>query len=67
VSALDIYLAATLTPIVGVTPEECPAMRAPLHAAFAHLGREIGGLVSPDLAAYRRFMIDQHLGWPIAL
>jgi glutathione S-transferase len=66
-SALDIYLAATLTPIVGVTAAECPAMRAPLHAAFAHLGREVGALVSPELAAYRRFLFDQHLGWPIAL
>jgi glutathione S-transferase len=66
-TALDIYLATCLTPIAGVTEAECPAMRAPVRPAFVHLGREVGALVSPELAAFRRFMFDEHLGWPIVL
>jgi glutathione S-transferase len=66
-TALDIYVATCLTPIAGVTEAECPAMRAPVRPAFAHLGREVGALLSADLAAYRRFVFDQHLGWPIVL
>ena len=66
-TALDIYLATFLTPIVGVSEAECPTMRAPIRPAFAYLGREVGGLVSAALAAHRRFIYDQHLGWPIVL
>ncbi len=66
-TALDIYLAAFLTPIAGVTEAECPAMRAPLRPAFTYLAREVGDLLSPALAAHRRFVFDEHLGWPIAV
>ena len=66
-TALDIYFATFLTPITGVTEAECPAMRAPVRPAFAHLGREVGARLSADLAAHRRFVCDQHLGWPIVL
>jgi glutathione S-transferase len=66
-TALDIALATCLTPIAGVTEAECPAMRAPVRPAFTHLGREVGERLSADVAAYRRFVFDQHLGWPITL
>ena len=66
-TALDIYVATFLTPITGVSETECPAMLPPLRPAFAYLGRQVGGLLSPELAAHRRFMFDQHLGWPIVI
>ena len=66
-TALDIYIATFLTPIAGVTEAECPAMRAALRPAFTHVQREVGGLLSAELAAHRRFIHDEHLGWPIVL
>jgi glutathione S-transferase len=66
-TALDIYVAAFVTPMVGVTEAECPEMRPRLRPAFEHLTREVGGLLSPELAAHRRFVYDQHLGWPIVV
>ena len=66
-TALDIYLATFLTPIAGVTEAECPAMLAPVRPAYTHLGREVGALLSSELAAWRRSLFDQHLGWPIVL
>jgi glutathione S-transferase len=66
-TALDIYVATFLTPITGVTEAECPQMRAPVRPAFAYLGRAVGDLLSAEVAAYRRFMFDEHLGWPIVL
>jgi glutathione S-transferase len=66
-TALDIYVATFLTPITGVTEAECPTMRAPLRPAFTHVEREVGPLLSADLAAYRRFIYDEHLGWPIVI
>lgn len=66
-TALDIYTATFLTPITGVTEAECPAMRVALLPAFTHVEREVGGLLSADLAAHRRFIHEEHLGWPIVL
>jgi len=66
-TALDLYLATFLTPIVGVSEEECPAMRADLRAAFRHLEGELGPLVPPALAEHRMFVYRQHLPWPIPL
>ena len=66
-TALDIYTATFLTPIAGVTEAECPAMRAALRPAFTHVQREVGDLLSPALAAHRRFIHDEHLGWPIVI
>jgi glutathione S-transferase len=66
-TALDIYLATFLTPITGVTEAECPAMRAPLRPAFTYVGRQVGDLLSAELAAHRRFVYDEHLGWPIVI
>lgn len=66
-TVLDIYTATFLTPITGVTEAECPAMRAALRPAFTHVQREVGDLLSPSLAAHRRFIYDEHLGWPIII
>jgi glutathione S-transferase len=66
-TALDIYTATFLTPISGVTEAECPAMRTALRPAFTHIQREVGDLLSPALAAHRRFIHDEHLGWPIVI
>ncbi len=66
-TALDIYLAAFLTPIVGVTALECPAMLEAVRPAFAYLGEEVGSELPPALAAHRRRIYGDHLPWPIAL
>jgi hypothetical protein len=65
-TALDIYLATFLTPIVGVTPDECPALAPPVRPAFTYLGEQVGA-VPPALAAHRRRIYRDHLPWPIAL
>jgi len=42
-------------------------MRAALRPAFTHVQREVGDHLSAELAAYRRFIHDEHLGWPIVI
>ncbi|HEX3698213.1 MAG TPA: hypothetical protein VH374_22770 [Polyangia bacterium] len=66
VTALDVYAAAFLTPLVGVSEEDCPAMLPVLRPAFACLQQEVAA-VPAALAAHRRFMFEHHLAWPIAL
>ena len=66
-TALDVYAATFLTPIVGVTEAECPAMLPVLRPAFAYLHDRLGGAVPPPLAAHRRFLLERHLGLPIVL
>lgn len=66
-TALDLYLAAFLTPIVGVTPEECPAMAPQVRPAYQHLGEQIGADLPPALVEHRRKIYREHLPWPIAL
>jgi glutathione S-transferase len=66
-TALDLYLATFLTPIVGVTEAECPNMRPEVRPAFAHLNEEMGAALSPALVAHRRFVYEQHLPWPIVI
>ena len=66
-TALDVYVATFLTPITGVSEDECPAMMPPLRPAFAYVGEQVGDLLSGELAAHRRFMYDEHLGWPIVI
>ena len=65
-TALDVYLATFLTPIVGVAAEECPALAPPVRPAFAYLGEQVGA-VPPALSAHRRQVYRDHLPWPIAL
>ncbi len=67
VSALDVYAATFLTPLLPISDEACPAMAAPVRAAFACAAEEFGSLVSPALVAHRAMMFERHLEWPIAL
>lgn len=66
-SALDIYLATFLTPIVGVSETECPGMLPQVRPAFAYLKNEVGPLVTDALTAHRAMMFERHLAWPIAI
>jgi len=66
-SALDIYLATFITPIIGVTVEECPGMVDVVRPAFAYLGEQVGAELPPALAEHRRKIYREHLPWPIAL
>jgi glutathione S-transferase len=66
-SALDIYLATFLTPIMGVSERECPAMMPQLRPAFAYLKKEVGHAVTASLAAHRARIFERHLAWPIEL
>jgi len=65
--ALDVYVATFVTPITKLTEADCPAMIAPVRAAFAVAAEELGPHVEPRLFAHHRRMFDQHLGWPIEL
>jgi glutathione S-transferase len=66
-SALDIYSATFLTPIAGVTVEECPGMMPQLRPAFAYLNKEIGPSLSDLLKSHRRMIFERHLTLPIEL
>jgi glutathione S-transferase len=66
-TALDIYLAAFLTPIVGVAPAECPGLAPPVRPAFEYLAEVIGADLPPALVAHRRQIYRDHLPWPILL
>jgi len=67
VSALDVYLATFLTPIVGLGDDECPAMRPELRRACNYLRELDEARVSPALREHRELMFRQHLAWPIQL
>jgi glutathione S-transferase len=66
-TALDLYLATFLTPIVGVTPDECPAMAPPVRPAYQYLGEQIGADLPPSLVEHRQMIYREHLPWPIVL
>jgi len=66
-SALDLYLATFLTPIVGVSEQECPGMMPQLRPAFAYLKKEVGHAVTEELAAHRDLIFERHLVRPIEL
>jgi glutathione S-transferase len=66
-TALDIYLATFITPIVGVTAAECPGMFDVVRPAFTYLGEEVGAEMPPALVEHRRKIYRDHLPWPIAL
>jgi glutathione S-transferase len=66
-TAVDIYLATFLTPVVGVSEADCPAMRPDLRPAFDVLREVIGPDLPPSLIAHRAFIYERHLPWPIAL
>ena len=66
-TALDLYLATFLTPIVGVSAEECPAMAPPVRPAYQYLGEQIGADLPRALVEHRRRIYREHLPWPIVL
>jgi glutathione S-transferase len=76
-SALDLYLATFLTPIIGVSPDECPGMSPRARAGFEYVGAELigggaaelngDGAVPAALVAHRRRIYSEHLPWPIVL
>ena len=66
-TALDIYLATFLTPLLPQAEADCPQMAPPVRPALAYLAEQIGGDVPPALIAHRAFMFETHLPWPIPL
>jgi glutathione S-transferase len=66
-SALDLYLATFLTPLLGVSEAECPALRPELRAAFTPLRDQVGAAVPAALVAHRARIYERHIGWPIVL
>jgi glutathione S-transferase len=67
ISALDIYLAAFLTPLSAIPAEDCPQLEPVLRAAFGCAHEALGALVPAELAAHRKMIFERHLTWPIAL
>jgi glutathione S-transferase len=66
-SALDIYLAVFLTPVVGIAEADCPTMRPEVRSAFRYLGQQVGAQVTAALAAHRTLIYREYLSWPIEL
>jgi glutathione S-transferase len=66
VSALDVYLATSLTPLAGITQADCPAMVPQVLTAFQHLVEDMGPLPAA-LREHRELMLQRHLGAPIEL
>jgi glutathione S-transferase len=66
-SALDVYLATFLNPLVGLSEADCPAMRPEARRAYGYLSGEISDEIPPALVAHRALVYDRHLPWPIAL
>jgi glutathione S-transferase len=66
-SALDLYLATFLTPVLGIPEAECPTLRPELRPAFAYLREVVAGAIPPALVAHRALVFDRHLGWPIVI
>jgi glutathione S-transferase len=66
-TALDIYLATFLTPLVGVSEADCPAMRPELRPAFAYLGEQMGADLPATLVGHRAYIYERYLPWPISL
>ncbi|HET6284390.1 MAG TPA: hypothetical protein VFH73_25760 [Polyangia bacterium] len=67
VSALDLYLATTLTIVVPTAAEECPGLSPALGPALAFLNQELGPDLPAALIAHRRMVLDRYLPGPIAL
>jgi glutathione S-transferase len=65
-TALDIYLATFLTPVMGVSEADCPGIHPGVLAAFAHLRDQVGP-VPPALVDHRAGIFERHLEWPIQI
>ena len=67
VSALDIYVATFLTPLVVIDDSVCPQMLEPLRRACAAARDLLAGDVPQELWAHRAMMFERHLHLPIRL
>jgi hypothetical protein len=65
--ALDAYLPAFLTLIVGVSDEDCPGIAPSMKRAFNTICEDAGIVVPPGLVAHRNRMFEQHLPFPIRI
>jgi glutathione S-transferase len=65
-TALDLYLATSLTPVLGVSEADCPAALPGARAAFAYLREQVGPLPA-SLLSHRAAIFERHLEWPIPL
>jgi glutathione S-transferase len=67
VSAVDVYLATFLTPVLEIGEHDCPALEPVLRRAFRAAHEAFGELVADELRAHRKMMFERHLAWPIEL
>ncbi len=67
ISALDIYAATFATPLTELSEAACPKLSPMVRAGFDTARERLGDLLPPELAAHRAMILEQHLGWPIAL
>jgi glutathione S-transferase len=67
VSALDVYLATFLTPLLEIAPDDCPQLAPLLRQAFGCAHEAFGALVPTELRAHRARVFERDLAWPIAL
>ena len=66
VSALDIYSAAFLSMLVGVSEADCPTMSAEFRPIYSYLSEELGIEAPRSLIEHRAFMYSrQRLPWPL--
>jgi glutathione S-transferase len=65
-SALDVYCAASLGPIVPMPEDACP-MPAPVRHAFETLDPVVRDAVAPALLAHRALMFERHLPLPVRM
>ncbi len=66
-SALDVYAASFLTPLLDIDDAVCPQMIAPLRRAFGSAREALGDLVPAELWAHRTRMFERHLEYPLRL
>jgi glutathione S-transferase len=66
-TAIDIYLATFLNPLLGDAEIACPAMVPAVRPAWAYLHEQVGDVVPAALAAHRARMYERHLPWPIPI
>lgn len=66
-NALDVYVAAFLNPIVGLSQDDCPNAQPMIIAGFAAAAREFGEMVPASLLEVRKRMYAHHLAWPLQI
>lgn len=66
-NALDVYVAAFLTPLHDLPPEVCPRLAPPLRAGFGAARAALAPSLPANLSALHRRMLERHLGFPIEL